>query len=75
MFGFSRAFLTKYPSGKWGFVGKVAAKLAYLGTDDQIQRAVDAGCTQFLKVRVFDTPEAAKDAYREVMGEPYNFED
>lgn len=71
LFGFTRAILNQYPSGRWGFVGKVPAKLAYLGTEDEINRAVRAGCPQFLKTRAFATADDAKAAYAEVVGEPY----
>lgn len=39
----SGAFAIQYPSGRWGFVGKVPAALAYEGDADLIAVALQAG--------------------------------
>ncbi len=57
------AIVNQYPSGRWGFVGwKVPGELSYLGTPEELSRAHAAGCTQFLKRRVYDSKGEAENA-------------
>lgn len=39
----SGAHVIRYPSGRWGFVGKVPAALAYEGDSDLIEIAIQFG--------------------------------
>lgn len=60
--------LMKFPSGKFGFVGKVPAVLLYDATTEEIKNMLSAGCAQFLKRRVWSSAEEAKAALDVVMG-------
>lgn len=54
------AIVMQYPSGRFGFVGwKVPGELSFLNGPEEIKKAKEAGCTQFLKVRAYATAEEA----------------
>lgn len=70
MFNFTKAYVIKYPSGKYGFVGKVPASLAYeydseadvvtaLRHGPGIARKIAEREGRTFKTRVWDTEEAA----------------
>ena len=52
--------LIQFPSGKWGFVGKVPADLAYVDPTPEKLRAAKFGGQFGPKARVFDTAEGAR---------------
>lgn len=69
MLNFTKPIVNKFPSGKWGFVGRVPVVLGYERPDGQPVTHEDAeNCAQFgprlakLQSRVFDTKEAAEAA-------------
>ena len=57
----------RYPSGRWGFVGSVDARLAFIGADgheptaDELRRValVGLGIVKSVKTRAWDTREEA----------------
>jgi hypothetical protein len=54
------AIVMQYPTGKFGFVGwKVPGELSFNNTAEEIAKAKDAGCTQFLKKKVYASAEEA----------------
>jgi hypothetical protein len=57
------AIIMQYPSGRFGFAGfKVPGELSFTNTAEEIAKAKDAGCTQFLKTRAYVTEEEAQAA-------------
>jgi hypothetical protein len=55
--------IIQFPSEKFGFVGfKIPGSLLYIASDEELKKAKDAGITQFLKKRVFETKEEAAQA-------------
>lgn len=54
------AIVMQYPSGRFGFVGwKVPGELSFVNPPEEIAKAKEAGCTQFLKVRAYASAEEA----------------
>lgn len=69
----------QYPSGRWGFVGSVDSRLAYVrkdgseATEDDLSSARIAGPNVAgLKTRTFDTKEAALAAAEAISAEVSN---
>jgi hypothetical protein len=57
------AIVMQFPSGKFGFVGwKVPGELRFSNTPEEIAKAKDAGCTQFLKTKAFASADEATQA-------------
>jgi hypothetical protein len=57
------AIMMQFPSGKFGFVGwRVPGPLMFTNSPDEIAKAKEAGCTQFLKVKAYPTAEEANTA-------------
>jgi hypothetical protein len=69
--------VTRYPSGKYGFVGRVPSDLAYVKedgttpTEQECQEVAQASframvCKRLgIKTRVFETEEAAREAAKQ----------
>jgi hypothetical protein len=61
------AIVNQFPSGNWGFVGwLIPGELLFSDPPEAIAKAHAAGCTQFLKHRVYATQaeaQAALDAW------------
>lgn len=56
------AIVIQYPSGKFGFVGwKVPGELSYTNSPEEITKAREAGCTQFLKTRAYVSEQEANE--------------
>lgn len=57
------AIMMEFPSGRFGFVGwRVPGALMFTNSPEEIAKAKAAGCTQFLKTKVFPTAEEANTA-------------
>ena len=57
------AIVLQFPSGRFGFAGwKVPGELSFTNTPEEIAKAKDAGCTQFLKTKAYSTAEEANAA-------------
>lgn len=54
------AIMMQFPSGKFGFVGwRVPGSLMFTNSEEEIAKAKEAGCTQFLKTKAYPTAEEA----------------
>lgn len=66
MLKLTECHLIQFPSGKWGFVGRVPVELMFDETPERIAKMLDASCPQFLKTKAFATEadaQAALDNY------------
>jgi len=62
----SATFLMKFPSGKFGFVGRVPVTLLYAEEEATIAKLLNSGCSQFLPRRAWATADDAIAAAREI---------